>query len=266
MGQFQIPNPIEFFGVKVWYERDMVVHETINHEVITYEGVKIAKTEPPLEGMPTTKLLKLLRKMNDKLFVFESVVHGYDIITAKLRREVEKEIRRRVGKRFLEKLERLCDLAISTKNPEEVREAVREAIKEFGKIPKTYLPMFSHDIKIALENIRRDADYRRKIGMRCLDNQVERVIKEMEEFPRIADDTLVSFLENLNHEVHQETYNDLEIADILEHFCNIMRIMEKGEITVRIKVTPEVAEKMLAGDFSEIHRQVEEKIRKVMGA
>jgi hypothetical protein len=36
------------------------------------------------------------------------------------------------------------------------------------------------------------------------------------------------------------------------------------EVTVRIRVTPEMLEKIYSGNFSDIHRQVEEKIRSLL--
>jgi hypothetical protein len=61
----------------------------------------------------------------------------------------------------------------------------------------------------------------------------------------------------------QLAYTHLEIADILERFVKTVKLMNR-EVTVRIRITPEILEKIYTGDFTDIYRQVEERIKELI--
>jgi hypothetical protein len=99
--------------------------------------------------------------------------------------------------------------------------------------------------------------------MSILDDQVREVVEDTEKHPSLADWAIEMFIENMNNEYAQLAYSHLEIADALERFAKALR-MTGREITIKIRITPEMLEKIIHGDFSDIHRQVEEKIRSLL--
>jgi hypothetical protein len=61
----------------------------------------------------------------------------------------------------------------------------------------------------------------------------------------------------------QIAYTYLEIADELEKFIKALKLMSR-EVSIKIRITPEILEKIYNGDFSDICKQVSEKIRSLL--
>jgi hypothetical protein len=222
--------------------------------------VEIASVEPRLEALSTSRLFNLLRELKEA--IRDAALHGYDLVLLKLLSAIKGEIKRRVGEGLLECLDQLQRVSLHSDSVDEVREVASRCLKEISRIPLKYLPLFREDIESTIRRIMSDIEYRRELAMRILEEQVRGVVESAEKYPSIADLTIEWFLESMDKS-GQLAYTHLEIADVLERFVKAVKLMNR-EVTVRIRITPEMLEKIYAGDFTDIHRQVEEKIKELV--
>jgi len=225
---------------------------------------EIVSIEPKLDTFSTSKLVGLLRELKKGEVVRDAYVHGHLIVLLKFIKAIECEIKRRVGGGFLECLGKIGKLSHdSFSSAEEVREISSRCLKELRKIPLRYLSLFKDDIESAEKWLRKMISYRREQGMEMLDNQIKRIIEDIENHPRLADWTIEEFLKNMNNEYAQWMYSHLAVADELERFVKAMKMVGR-ELTIRIRITPEMLERLINGDFSDVHRQIEEKLKSLL--
>jgi len=251
VGEINNVRKFEIKGVKIWYRMKNVRAEVV-------------KVEPPLESMSKTQLYDLIKYINRRDVLIGLIVHDLDIPAIRFASLVKKELERKVGGDFLKLLSELSSIEIFYKDPEKVRSTVEDVINEYEKIPLRYRSFFKDDIEIYLKRIEEKIAFERKRIFRWFDEEIKECQEDLDKRPIITDLILETFYRKLEWEVSNECYQRLEICDILEQFVRVMRMLMRGVITIRVRVDPEIVKKLLRGDFTDVIKEVEEKLKRVI--
>jgi hypothetical protein len=227
--------------------------------------VEILSIEPKLDSLSTTKLLNILRMFKKEDVIRDAAIHGYVFVLSRLISVIEHEIKQRVGNRLLACLDQLQRISLRItpdSRPDEIRDITSRCLRELRNIPLRYLTLFKNDISHAQRNVGMMVDFWRQRAMNILDDQVKDVVEWVEKTPQRADEIIEDFLMDIDKR-GQIAYTYLEIADELEKFIKALKLMSR-EVSIKIRITPEILEKIYNGDFSDICKQVSEKIRSLL--
>jgi hypothetical protein len=224
--------------------------------------VEILSIVPKLDSLSTTKLLNILRMFKKEDVIRDAATHGYGVVLTELIFMIKHEIKQRVGNRLLTCLDQLQRISLNPDSPDEVRDITSRCLRELRNIPLRYLTLFKDDINRAQRYVGMMVDFWRRIAMDILEDQVKDVVEWVEKTPRRADEIIEDFLTNMD-KLGQISYTYLEIADELEKFIKALKLMSR-EVTIKVRITPEILEKIYNGDFSDVCKQVSEKIRSLL--